>query len=103
MRINQADALEAFVDESLRLFATRDYFPMEFKRMRQIGTILAIERLVRSTGEIQSGFRRIQKLGMLERSMEATVLKFPERFTEEVRKCAEFRLNYGDDEALRTR
>ena len=30
MAINRADPLEAFIDESIRLFAKRDYHPSEF-------------------------------------------------------------------------
>jgi hypothetical protein len=48
-------------------------------RMRH-GTIAAIEKLVQS-GEIQSGFKRLKDLGLLEWSIEAAVIRFPDRFT----------------------
>lgn len=104
MAINRADPLEAFIDESIRLFAKRDYHPSEFIRMRERygGAMAAIERLVKS-GEIQSGFRKLQKLDMLERSMEGTVRRFPARFTQEARDCADFRLDHANDETLRRR
>jgi aspartyl/asparaginyl-tRNA synthetase len=87
MQTNQTDPLEAFVDESIRLFAKRDYYPTEFMEMRKRygGTVPAIEQLVKK-GEIQSGFKRIQKLDMLERSMEGTVRRFPDRFTQQARE-----------------
>lgn len=101
MAIDRADPLEAFIDESIRLFAKRDYHPTEFIRMRKRynGAVPAIEKLVRS-GEVQSGFRKLQKLDMLERSMEGTVRKFPDRFTSDARKCADFRLEHAEDETL---
>ena len=103
MRTGRADPLEAFVDESLQLFATRGYHPHEFIRMReQYGTVDAVERLVRS-GEIQSGFKRLQGLRMLDRSMEGTVQRFPERFTSEALECANFRITHANDPTLRAR
>jgi hypothetical protein len=70
-------------------------------RMRgQHGTAPAIERLVVS-GEVQSGFRRLQRLDMLDWSMEAAVGSFPNRLTQTARECAAFRLANVDDKQLR--
>jgi hypothetical protein len=103
MLAHQADALEAFVDEGLQLMAERHYYPTVFIRMReQYGSISAIERLVVS-GEVQSGFHRLQRLRMLEWSMEAAVGRFPDRFTQTARDCAAFRLAHVDDRQLRGR
>jgi hypothetical protein len=103
MLTRNANPLEAFVDESLRLFARRGYHPHQFNQMRETyGTVEAIERLVRS-GEIQSGFKRLQALRMLDRSMEGTVQRFPERFTAEARDCSDFRIKNASDPALRGR
>ncbi len=103
MSMVHADMLEAFVDESLLLFAKRGYVPDVFKRMReQYGTVDAIERLVRSS-EIQSGFKKLQDLEMLDRSMEGTVKRFRERFTSEAFECADFRIRNANDPALRAR
>jgi hypothetical protein len=45
MRTDHEDQLEAFVDESIWLFAKRGYHPQEFERMRRDhGTLMAIER-----------------------------------------------------------
>jgi hypothetical protein len=103
MRTHQADPLETFVDEGLQRMAERRYYPSVFIRMRgQHGTAPAIERLVVS-GEVQSGFRRLQRLDMLEWSMEAAVGRFPDRFTQTARECAAFRLANVDDKRLRGR
>lgn len=80
--------LEQFIDESIKRSAEKDYHPTTFMRMRRdYGTIRAIKRLVESS-ERQSGFRRLQELGMLDWSLEAAVLKFPEDFPD--RKTAEY-------------
>jgi len=54
-----AAALEAFVDETIRLARKHGYHPTEFLRMRsRYGTVGAISRLVRS-GDIQPRARRV--------------------------------------------
>jgi hypothetical protein len=57
----------------------------------QHGTVEAIERLVQS-GDVQSGFKRLKQLGLLEWTIEAAVMKFPTEFTRNARQCAEWRL-----------
>lgn len=92
------DELEMFIDESLRLSAAKHYHPTAFIRMRdQWGTREAMKRLVVS-GEIQSGFRRLEDLNLLEWSIEAGVLKFPALFDKGIREAAQWRI----DEAKRT-
>ncbi|WP_438279210.1 hypothetical protein [Nitrobacter sp.] len=84
--------LEAFIDKSIELSKARGYNPVIFTRMRrQRGTIEAIERLVLS-GDIQSGFKRLQQLNLLEWTIEAAVTKFPGEFGPHAQKCAEWRL-----------
>jgi hypothetical protein len=86
------DDLEAFIDETIRLAKEHNYSPTVFRGMRaQYGTVAAIEKLVQS-GDVQSGFKRLESLGLLEWSIEAAVIKFPERFTRAARECAQFRL-----------
>jgi hypothetical protein len=86
------DDLEAFIDETIRLAGRKGYYPSVFQGMRsRHGTIKAIEKLVQ-TGEVQSGFKRLTELGLLEWSIEAAVLRFPDRFTPAARDCAEFRI-----------
>ncbi len=97
------DPLDAFIDETIRRSAAKGYHPTEFIRMRaQYGTAPAIERLVKS-GEIQTGFLKLQKLSLLDWSIEAAVEKFPDKFSEQARQCAKFRLEHLDDHALRAR
>ena len=84
--------LESFIDESIRRSAQRGYHPTDFIRMRtQYKTVPAIERLVKS-GDVQSGFKKLKQLNMLEWSIEAAVLKFPDEFTDQAKECAAFRL-----------
>jgi hypothetical protein len=84
--------LEAFVDETIRLSKERGYNPTIFVGMRhQLGTIDAIERLVQS-GEMQSGFKRLKQLGLLDWTIEAAVIKFAAEFSNNAKQCAEWRL-----------
>ena len=84
--------LEAFIDESVRISMKNGYHPTAFLEMRsRYGTVGAMDRLMRS-GEIQSGFKRLEALGLLEWSVEAGVLRFPDEFSREVRTAAEWRL-----------
>lgn len=86
-------ALEAFIDEMLKLARARGYVPTIFIGMRrQYGTVDAIERLV-ETGDIQSGFKRLRQLNLLDWTIEAAVLRFPDEFTRNARQCSEWRLN----------
>lgn len=85
-------ALEAFIDETLRLSKERGYNPTIFVGMRhQHGTIDAIERLVQS-GDIQSGFKRLKQLGLIDWTIEAAVIKFAAEFSHNAKQCAEWRL-----------
>jgi hypothetical protein len=60
----------------LSLAGRKGYYPSVFQSMRmRHGTIAAIEKLVQS-GEIQSGFKRLKDLGLLEWSIEAAVIRF---------------------------
>jgi hypothetical protein len=85
-------ALEAFIDEGIKLSKERGYNPTVFIGMRhQYGTIDAIERLVQS-GDIQSGFRRLNQLSLLDWTIESAVTKFPTEFSHNAKQCAEWRL-----------
>jgi len=84
--------LEFFIDETIRIAREHDYHPTVFISMRdRHGTVPAISRLVES-GDVQSGFRRLEKLGLLDHTIEAAVLRFPDEFSQQTRECAEFRL-----------
>ena len=43
-------------------------------------------------GTIQTGFKKLETLNMLEWSLEQTVINFPDEFTRNAPECAEFRL-----------
>jgi hypothetical protein len=85
--------LEAFIDDSIAISIKHKYHPTTFKRMREeYGTVDAISRLV-VNGEIQSGFKKMSELGLIEYTIESAVLKFPNQFTKNVQKCAKWRLD----------
>lgn len=84
--------MEAFIDKTIELAKNENYTPVTFQQMRrQYGTLEAIERLVQS-GEIQSGFKRLNQLDLLEWTIESAVTKFPTEFTRNALQCAEWRL-----------
>lgn len=84
--------LETFIDETIRLSREKGYHPTAFSAMRErYTTVPAISRLVVS-GDIQSGFNRLRQLGLLDWTIEAAVMKFPDEFSREVREAAEWRL-----------
>jgi hypothetical protein len=90
------DELEVFCDEGIRLARQAGYTPTVFQGMRaRHGTVPAIEKLVLS-GDVQSGFKRLKGLGLLQWSIEAAVLKFPDRFSTNAKQCAEFRLSLAE-------
>lgn len=85
-------ALEAFIDETIHLSRKNGYHPTAFIGMRQrLGTVKAISQLV-AQSDIQSGFRRLKQLGLLDWTIEAAVVKFPDEFSSEELKAAEWRL-----------
>lgn len=59
------------------------------------GTVKAISKLVES-GDIQSGFKRLNSLGLIDWTIEAAVTKFPEEFSPTTLECAEFRLRIAN-------
>lgn len=88
--------LEAFVDETIRLSRENGYHPTAFVSMRQrYGTVKAISKLVQS-GDIQSGFKRLNSLGLIDWTIEAAVTKFPGEFSPTTLECAEFRLRLAN-------
>ena len=84
--------LEAFIDETIKLSRQKGYHPTVFIGMRERHqTIPAISRLV------QSGFKRLNELGLIDWTIEAAVIKFPEEFSADTRECAEFRLRIAKE------
>jgi hypothetical protein len=93
--------LEAFIDHTIKVAREKAYHPTVFIDMRaRHGTVAAISRLVES-GDVQSGFRRLRKLGLLDATIEAAVLKFPDEFSARTRECAEFRLKMVEENSDR--
>lgn len=84
--------LEAFIDETIKVSRKHGYHPTIFIDMRtRLGTIPAIIKLVESW-DIQSGFKRLAMLGLLDHTIETAVLRHPKEFPIRTRECAEFRL-----------
>ena len=84
--------LEIFIDQTIKVAQANGYHPTIFIDMRaRHGTLSAISRLVEN-GDVQSGFRRLEKLGLLDHTIEAAVTKFPREFSPATLECAEFRL-----------
>jgi len=84
--------LEAFIDETIKVSREHAYHPTVFISMlHQLGTVPAITKLVES-GDVQSGFKRLKSLGLLDYTIETAVLRFPNEFSARTRECAEFRL-----------
>ena len=94
---NHQDALEAFIDKSIRQAVAHKYHPTTFIKMRRGGTVAAISRLVQS-GEIQSGFKRMKALGLLKWTIEEAVIQFPEQFSRDDLECAKFRIRMANEE-----
>ena len=95
--------LEAFIDEGIEFSKARGYNPTVFIGMRgQHGAIEAIERLVQS-GDIQSGFKRLRQMNLLEWTIEAAVTKFPSEFGRHTRECAEWRLAQANKPSVRVK
>lgn len=84
--------LEAFIDEAIRRGSAKRYHPTIFIDMRQrLGTRGAISKLVQN-GDIQSGFKRLHQLNLLDWTIEAAVQKFSGEFSATDLECATFRL-----------
>ncbi|HEX4158014.1 MAG TPA: hypothetical protein VHY79_06030 [Rhizomicrobium sp.] len=87
------DELESFIDETIRRAAEHGYVPTVFIKMRRdYGTVSAISRLVR-TGDTQTGFTRLNELGLRDWTIEAAVLRFPDCFDRNDRASAAWRLD----------
>lgn len=87
--------LENSIDESIRLFGEKGYIPKVFINKRHYGTVKAIKWVLASE-KIQSGFKRIQKIDLLDWSVEAIALKFPEKFTSKELEIAKKRLKQAN-------
>jgi len=77
------------------------YFPAYFlEKMHRIGALKYAKELVRS-GELQSGLRRLKKIGRLDLSLEHFIARVPEfipLFNKNERDAAEWRLQQIETE-----
>ncbi len=88
-----SQALESFIDQTIQRARAQGYVPTKFINMRdKMRTIPAISQLV-SSGDVQSGFKRLYALGLLDWTIEAAVEKFPNEFSKSDRECSAFRLS----------
>ncbi len=93
-----SNRLETFIDETIKRGAVKGYHPTVFIGMRKSnGTIPAISKHVQSA-DLQSGFKRFNKLDLLDWTIEAAVEKFPEEFLKDDLECASFRLRQAREE-----
>jgi hypothetical protein len=93
-------SLEAFVDEGVRRSVAKGYHPTAFLAMRERHSLIeAIRRLVESA-DMQSGFYRLQQLGLLDWSLEAAVIRFPDSFSRQTREYAGFRLSQAKERRM---
>ena len=84
--------LEKFIDELIERAGKKGFTPKIFIDMRcRHGTVEAIKRLVISK-EIHKGLQRLEEIGLLDCSLEAAVLNFPDEFTHEERETARWKL-----------
>ena len=85
--------LEQFVDESIRRAHAVGYHPTAFMTMWHNDRSPApIERLVKS-GDQKSGYKRMVKEGLKDWTLEAAVIKYPDRFSEAAKAGARFILD----------
>jgi hypothetical protein len=89
-----ADPLEAFVKESLERSLSKGYPARVFRRMLgDYGTVEAMRRLAEAD-VLQTGLLELAKRDLLEWSVEAGVLRFPDRFPERLTQAsAQFKLD----------
>lgn len=84
--------LEIFCDECIRRSNERHFDHSLFEGMRaRQGTIPAIKALV-EMGDKLSGIKRLNELGLLNWSIEAAVVKFPEEFAPRTVELSQDRL-----------
>jgi len=90
-----ADHFEAELWETVEAAKAIGYHPTEFAAMlKRNGGVTTAKRLIVS-GDVQSGFERLSKLGRLDITMERKMLKpkYKSLFTDDELKAAEWRLS----------
>lgn len=84
--------LEAFVAELIRRSRENGYSPTTFMRMLDRYSTRRAMALLVEQGEVQSGFRRLHALGLLDWSVEAGIVRFRGEFDRKHVEAAEWRL-----------
>jgi hypothetical protein len=95
------DELERFIDKGIAKSKAKGYYPRRFEQMRadyrkQGKTTEQLIKDLVISGEIQSGFKEMKKLDLLEWSLEAGVRKFPSRFDRDTYEAATWRFEHID-------
>ena len=91
-----SQALELHIDNVIDVCRRHGYNPASFVRMREYyGTVEAIGRCI-ADSPAQSGFNRLRELKVLDWSLEAAVLKFPDEFSDDVKKRARWRIERAE-------
>lgn len=99
--MTDGDELDQFIDKGIANSKAKGYYPRRFEQMRmdyrKQGK--ATEQLIKDlviSGEIQSGFKEMKRLDLLEWSFEAGVVRFPSRFDRDTYEAATWRLEHID-------
>ena len=94
--------LEYFCDECVRRSKQRNFDHSIFEGMRtRHGSVAAIKTLVEMGGKL-SGIKKLNELGLLNWSVEAAVIKFPEEFTPRTLEFAKEQLRLERAESKKT-
>jgi len=89
----QTEALEDWVNEATRQCLAKGFLRGRFYELRMsLGTVPAIMELIGKPLEL-TPLRRLKEAGLLEWSLEACVLHFPECFDQRTREAAKSRLD----------
>jgi hypothetical protein len=74
-------SIEGFIEESIQRWAEHGFHHTVFIQMREaFGTVRAMQTLVEEP-DFQSGLAKLATIGLVDRSLEAAVLKFPGEFS----------------------
>ena len=93
---SQLDALEDWLNEATRRCMAQGFLRGRFHELRtRVGTVAAINQQMGTPVE-QTPLRRLKEAGLLEWSLEAGVLRFPECFDQGIRDAAKSRLDRVD-------
>jgi hypothetical protein len=87
--------LTEFIDEGIRLSTERGARPHAFIKMRETHGLVTAIRLCVDRGA--SGLETARKIGLLDWSLEAAVLQFPDDFSSTTQRHAKERLEWKPD------